>query len=265
MTTWDGLGNGVQTANPQTVGTIYTLPVNETYSIDLSQSWTNSSVEIKTIPKSAPVLNNEALWIDESGETAYAYNGGLSAALLNWYEASPPVNSLWQIKPSGGSGHWSQSYVSPSSNFTNVVRVTSAIQASGNNLGFALGGLQSDATGYNLFEYVGDNNFVPGMIMYNMSSQEWFNVSSKAYSYSQYATSGAAQFVPSFGPNGLLFVFGGLTGTPENKQYVQFDKAWMFDPISLQWASQQVTGDIPKETQNQCVVGAEGDDGTYEV
>ena len=204
--------------------------------------------------------------MDASNATVYAYDGGISGAPVGWYLNSPPANSLWQITPSGGTGRWKQSYVSPSTNFTNLVRVTSAIYASGNGLGFALGGLQSDATGYNLFENAYyDNNFVPGMVIYNTSSQEWYNVSSNDYSYSGFALNGAAQFVPSFGPNGLLFVFGGTTGPSDNVQYVSFDHVWMYDPVSQRWASQEVSGDIPNETENQCVVGAQGDDGTYEV
>jgi hypothetical protein len=96
ITTWDGIGNGLQTANPQDDGNIVTLPSkcfvehlflfdeltspgNYTYSIDLSSSWTNSTVNLHQIRKTAPVLNNVALWLDGSSDTIYAYDGALSS------------------------------------------------------------------------------------------------------------------------------------------------------------------------------------------
>jgi hypothetical protein len=99
--------------------------------------------------------------------------------------------------------------------------------------------------------------------MFDSSSQEWFNVSSKSYSYYGFATNGVAQFVPSFGPLGLLFVLGGWT--TQTQQLVPLETAAIFDPETQQWQNQVTTGDIPGETANACIVGVEGDDGTYEV
>lgn len=39
----------------------------------------------------------------------------------------------------------------------------------------------------------------------------------------------------------------------------------MFEPVSKQWHTQKVTGDHPQFSQSQCVVGLEGDNGTYEA
>jgi hypothetical protein len=96
ITTWNGNENSLQTANPQAEGNIITLPSkcfvedlfishqltyldNFTYSIDLSSSWTNSSVVLHQMFKTAPVLNNAALWLDGTGDTVYAYDGALSS------------------------------------------------------------------------------------------------------------------------------------------------------------------------------------------
>ena len=100
------------------------------------------------------------------------------------------------------------------------------------------------------------------MVVYNDTSQEWYNVSSTGFSYYGAAVGGAAQFVPSFGPAGLLLVFGGTT---VNGQYVPYNNVYMYEPLSQQWQTQKATGDLPNQATNFCVVGVEGDDDTYEV
>lgn len=98
--------------------------------------------------------------------------------------------------------------------------------------------------------------------MYNDSSKLWSNTSAVGFTYSGHAMAGAAHFVPSFGPEGLLFAFG---GTSAADQYVSFSEAYMFEPVSKRWARQAVSGDIPAPNVQACVVGLEGDEGTYEV
>lgn len=285
VTTWDGTGDGVQTKQPQPFpGNINTQPgefctahsdhgrltfhdlsVNFTYSIDLSSSWTNSSVAINTIkPKKAPVLNGQALWLDADNQTIYTYDGGISQAVPDWWTfETPPANALWEFSPDSGS--WSSAYISPSSIFSSLVRVSASIHAYGNGLGFAMGGFQTDATKANILPTIFDSTLVPGMVIYNIKSQEWYNVSTTDYTSSGFTIQGAAHFVPSFGPNGLLFVFGGQYGPADNLQYSQFEYAWMYEPYSKTWSSQQVSGDIPSVGNAACVVGAQGDNGTYEI
>lgn len=201
-------------------------------------------------------MNNEALWLDADNQTIYQYGGGVSAAPVDWWEGlATPQNSLYQFDPNSDS--WSASYVSPSTIFTSFARVTSSITAYGNGLGFALGGLQSYATNSAIFpdDELWLQTLVPGMIIYDIKSQEWYNVSTTDYSSSGFTLAGAAQFVPSFGPNGLLFVFGGQYGESDNLQYAQFNYAWMYEPYSKTWTSQRVSGDIPETRKYPCVVG----------
>ena len=148
---------------------------------------------------------SQVLWNDPSNSSFYAYDGGLSYAIPL---GDPPPNQLWQFKPSGSSGAWSQVEQPASSNFTTLSRVQSAISASGGGLGFALGGLRNGATGYPK-----GTLDTPGMVIYNFTSRDWFNVSTTGYSYNGIAMDGAGIFVPSFGPAGLLFVLAGLIGS----------------------------------------------------
>jgi hypothetical protein len=116
------------------------------------------------------------------------------------------MNKLLQFIPDGDSGSWSDVVISASSNFSLLARTMGALYGYGNGLGFALGGRES--TGTNLL--LGSTAvLVPGLVMFDSSSNEWLNASATGYSYTGFASRGALQFVPSFGPSGLLFVVGG--------------------------------------------------------
>ena len=246
---------------------------NYTLSIDLTSSWTNSTVNINQISKGeAPVLSTEALWPDAASKTFYAYGGGPGLAQNGAQPSSPPVNALWQFTPSGsGSGSWSQAPVIPDSTFNKLLRTKRGTYGAGDGIGFSLGG--EVVTGPSTF--ADDNSeyqLIPGLVVYNDTSQEWSNVSSKGYSSSGYSLGGAAQFVPSFGSDGLLFVLGGLTtsttwvyghGTDWGN-FVSFEYASMYDPVSKEWQSQQTTGDVPAGVASPCIVGVQGEN-SYEV
>ena len=282
ITTWNGEGDGFQDTNPQDSGNIITLPgmvwkgfkmfgllvllltfralaENNTYSIDLTKSWKLEDVTLNTISKgSAPVLADESLWLGPTGDTFYVYNGR-----TNWWrptvseDPAPPENAMWQFTPSGDSGTWSQVAIPPTSNFSTLTRTYFGASATDNGLGFTLGGWVSDHTIDSLTD---DDSFtIPGMVVYNATSEQWYNVSS-AFD-NGIAVNGHAHFVPSYGPAGLLFIFGGWQGSDETS----FEWTLIYEPISQQWQSQKVTGNLPTKVDNPCVVGVEGDDGTYEV
>lgn len=231
--------------------------VHETYSIDLSTSWTNATVELASTRSKAPALNYQALWADLSGTSLYAYDGAVSLS-SDLPLAVPPNNELWRFDISGKSGDWSLIDHVASSNFSTLVRSYHGSYAYGNGLGFAVGGRENGATNNALPTTA--NLPVPGMVMYNISSQQWYNIS--GWSDSGISQDGAAHFVPSLGPAGLLFVFG---GTVANGLWPGTDKVSIFDPVSQQWSWQEVTGAKPSSVQSPCVVGAQGDNDTYEV
>lgn len=74
-------------------------------------------------------------------------------------------------------------------------------------MGFALGGVQNLGTGAPASE-----RHTPGMVIYNFTSMEWLNVSTTGYSFNGLARNGVGQFVPTFGPAGLLFALAGEVG-----------------------------------------------------
>ena len=139
-------------------------------------------------------------------ETLYQYDGSKSGAFPGWYYTAPTTNQFWQFTPSGAGGDWQQISTTPSSGFLELTEVSQAYTASANGIGFALGGVLSDASyqGYD-DQYYSTWRRVPGMVMYNSSSSEWYNASSSDFSYHGLAHDGSAVYVPNFGPEGLLF------------------------------------------------------------
>lgn len=270
ITTWNGSDSDAILASPALPGNSnhsfswsyiqLKCPIdNNTYSIDLSSAWTNDTVSLNAIESGAPTLILQALWEDPSGSSFYAYDGGISYALPFSEQPAPPANELWHFTPSGGSGAWSQMGELASSNFTTLQRCWGGYYASGGGLGFALGGHQDTATGL----AHGWSN-PPGLVIYNFTSMEWFNLSATGYSFDGSAQSGAAHFVPGYGDAGLLFIFAGVVGI--HSDYLpRLDSVSMFDPTSRQWASQQTSGTVPMPVTNPCVVGVQGDNNTYEV
>ena len=229
-----------------------------TYSIDLTSSWTNQSVVLNKIPKDGPpVVNQGVLWLDAYQNSFYAYDGSTSEA--DGIIAQPGANALWQFFPDGaGSGTWNSVSAPSNTNFSQLSRCYAAAFDSGEGLGFALGGVQDGQTikGYT-------EAYPAGLVIYNTSSETWLNVSTLGYSSDGTSERAAAHFVPSFGPNGLLFVLGGQIGYSEI--YVDTQSVNFFDPVSQQWKIQAVSGTPPPPSADSCVVGAPGDNGTYEV
>lgn len=228
-----------------------------TYTLPLEKSWTLADAPLQPIGKHHDFSYiNAALWPSADGSSFYSYGGAVSWAtqLYSWPSLE---NWYWQFTPNTTGGNRDVVPPNVQSNFSILSRSANALYASGNGLGFALGGTESTQTNYGLYETMD----IQGLVMYNDTSQQWWNISSTGYSYSGTAHDGAAHFVPSFGPEGLLFVFGGYA----NGRPAPFDYVYLFEPVSQQWRKQEVSGTPPAPVTNPCVVGVEGDNGTYEV
>ena len=211
-------------------------------------------------------MNGFALWPDASYTSFYAYDGGVSWRLRADLLPPPPANALWQFTPDGNTGAWSNVPLQPGSNFTSLSRLELGAYTSGSGLGFALGGYESWRT------TISDPIFstkawipTPGLVIYNTTSQDWLNVSTSGvsgYSQNGWATEGAAWFVPTFGSAGLLAVLGGQT---TDHAFNTLDAIYFYDPTSQRWAFQKTSGSSPAPSINACVVGAQGDNDTYEA
>ena len=231
---------------------------NNTYSIDLTISWTNdtsSTPWYQTDKGDAPVLDNEVLWEDNSNTSFYAYDGSVVA---NSGQDNPP-NELWQFIPDGNdSGYWNQSTTLSNSIFPTLQRTYGQASAYGNGIGYALGGIDGDS-----------NVPSPGLISYNTTSGLWFNLTTDGFTDSGTSMFGQLQYVPGYGTAGLLLAFGGQTSDratwDPTQNLVPFQSVNIFDPASTIWTSQIVSGSQPPPRTDFCSVGVQGDNGTYEV
>ncbi|KAF1987247.1 hypothetical protein K402DRAFT_55465 [Aulographum hederae CBS 113979] len=244
---------------------------NVTLSIDLRESWTNSSLVIKTISKhSAPVFDNPKLWTSPDGTSFYLWSG-----LLNSLGPTvpPPASSLWKFtSDESGSGSWSQEtidYAHPSSD--------SSEQPSRPD-GFGCGITLGD-TGY----YVGgrvsaksdpyeiNGYFQKTTTSYNMTSGVWNNKL-----YTKIGTTGAiigasAGGVSAIGLDGrpLIVLIGGRDPGTDAKakpaNYISFDNVTLYDPYIDRWYAQKASGEIPAFRELFCAVTVPGDNGTFEI
>ena len=89
-------------------GTPLSLPANATYSINISESWTNHTVVVNQIEKIAPTLVRSNLWSDKTKNVFYSYNGEISGAWLSYDRPDPPPSQLWMFTPSADLGQWSE-------------------------------------------------------------------------------------------------------------------------------------------------------------
>ncbi|QIW95224.1 hypothetical protein AMS68_000742 [Peltaster fructicola] len=243
---WDQTGNGFSNGS-----TVSNAEDPNTYYIDLSTSWTATNATITSFPKNGPVLMSGALWSNTS-ERAFQYDGGIS--LAGALDPIPP-NQLWALTPTGQS-RWSQ--LSSAGNFSQLSRTQEGGYTSGNGLGFALGGYECVATIKDAADY-----YTPGLVMYNMSSSLWYNISTGG-DYTVGTQGARTQLVTNFGTDGvgILVVLAGFT---QQEAGIGLDRVNMFDPVTQQWRIQRTTGSIPQPNRNPCLVGVPGDNGTYEL
>ncbi|KAK1831021.1 hypothetical protein QBC39DRAFT_99475 [Podospora conica] len=238
--------------------------VNGTLSLPLTRSWDTASATFIQRPKSAPVLNRQAVWRDPSGTGFYIWGGATA------YSASPPPPEIWKFTVDGsGGGSWAKEDPRgrAAAALASTVRATDGAWAQSKDVGYYVGGKATGSTDANI---TGDNAMIPlpGLTAFNMTSGELTNSSAAGLSLYGTLVGGVAEFVP-FGSSGLLLFLGGsyapvVTSTTQWAT-VGFDSLTLYDPSRRVWYSQQTSGDRPSKRERFCVVGVQGPNGTYEI
>lgn len=89
---------------------------------------------------------------------------------------------------------------------------------------------------------------VPGLVMFNMSSNSFSNISADGYSTYGAAYHGIAQYAPNFGSEGLVLFFGGQTsdldGVDISSPKRPMSQIGIFDPSTQSWYSQTASGTV---------------------
>ena len=146
------------------------------------------------------------LWPSADNKSFYNFGGVLS----NHSDLQNPAINVWQYTPSADGGNYA---IVPSSNTHDNpsltgVRPASALFACGDGIGYALGGWNGGPQVYGSGGS-GAQIPVPGLLIYNSTSNTWTNRSATAYSPYGTTLNGRMHFLPDYGSTGLLIVLGG--------------------------------------------------------
>ncbi|KAK1971557.1 kelch repeat protein [Colletotrichum sublineola] len=249
------VNNGRNTSRPSS-------PLTSTLSIDLSKSWKPADVEIKQTQKGAPRMNRQAVFTDTSSKSFYIWGGATS------YAADPPSARLWKFSADGsGGGTWSTEIKPGHDFFTQLTRSQGAAYVSTPDSGFYFGGYSGADADPN------PKGPVPGFLQFNYTAtdQAWTNYTEAPYSTSGNVVGASAHHVPSYGPNGLVMMFGGrshVIGSGQsnsNVGWLDFNTIHIMDPLTKKWYSQNTSGNAPGARMWHCTVGALSQNNTYEI
>ena len=218
-----------------------------TLSIDLSKSWTTSSVVINEISKPAEMLGrasyrDPALYWHDSAKSLLLF-GGDDYADQTPYE---DPRSLWSFTPDNGDGSWAITTLQ-SKDFRWTRRPAGANTLSG---GVVVGGFNS--------------NFAPQTIFSNMTIIGNTGSITRNLDIGPFEMGGAAyvkaQFIPNFGTGqGIIVYIGGLSqpGGADTKSLYPMSSIQMYDIGSKQWYTQTAGGDVPSGRWFHCMTGAQ--------
>lgn len=245
--------------------------MNDTLSVNLKESWINSTVDIKVTNQTAPSLNKAALWRDPQQRTAYLWGGSAVPGTV------PETKELWQFTADdNGGGTWSTSDPANSDELWSLARTNAASAASCHGKGFYLGGYQGpDTDSWS----TGSRLPMPGLVTYDMETRRWDNVSAASEpnrpGFNKYGTSlyGAAACAENFGQRGLFFPIGGqlsdglraINSTANGRFLTDMASLTFYDVTNDRWHTQQTSGPTPPQRDRHCVAGVKGPNGTYEM
>ena len=170
---------------------------NQTFSIDLSESWNTSSVAAFAFTRnnSYGTVRRPQLYYDESHHTVYSSSGLLYDTDQD--NADPVV---WGFTPeASGSVEWTEKFSKRlESSFPLVSNNWDALTASSGSKHYALGGSIHFNEGN--FEITTEQ-----LVTYDYKTQTFKNQTHPFHSYA-----GEAQFVPQYGEEGVILFFGGI-------------------------------------------------------
>jgi hypothetical protein len=240
----------------------------QTMAIDLTSSWTTSSVTVVATNKSAKVLESSSLlgrrpdmWYDPTVDLVYSI-GGLS------YSADGPVfnpnvaPTLWGFKPqSNGSVEWESqsSTINPQSAVlaSNVVGGLSATSPTGH---YNLGGF------IDLSDDVENDGFgLDEMLSYNSGNQSFYNLTLAGQHYMW----GEAQYIPIYGAQGVILFFGGFWPLDDSvdspSSLATLDTILVYDIYSNRFFKQQASNPPPGRALFCSVAAGASNNESYEV
>lgn len=221
---------------------------------------------IRTIPKPGPAKSNVVLWTDESANVFYSW-GGRHPHGRNITRTNTP--ELWRFAADGhGGGSWSK----VDTDTSGLLGSEEGAWVSTPTTGFLIGGMSHHYVNYWIN---GRAQPVPGMLAFDFKTATLTNGTG---GFSPFGTTGHiygfAEYVPVYGPNGIIMLFGGYATDPVGvanfeESYgdpLRLDNLIFFDPVTKKTYRQKATGDIPETPRSDaCVVGFANSDGGFDM
>ena len=257
-----------------------------TYGIDLSQDWTNTSLDLVQTPRPAGslALNYQRFWWSSARNAAFCFGGEVTSAfnVSNTLALSRvPPESIWQFAPSGdGSGAWTEA-VGPTGDApypASALRAANGAAASDGKHGYYIGGYNGQLTTKTFHNYPWPSyRQAGGLQTFDFSSLNLTNSSDGGYFASQYYNEsfyydpGCMLYTTLFGVEGLLVLLGGGGQSgPFVHEWLpnqgNFDIITIYDIHTQTWLSQSATGTIPNPRSKFCAVGAaSSDNSTFDM
>jgi len=237
--------------------------VNSTLSIDISQSWKTSSVTIRAIPKAPlPPKQNVHLWTDTSASAFYSWGGKF------FLGQNMTKTELHKFAADGkGGGTWSVQEPGNPSLFGSLTPGEFSAVATVNDTGYLVGGVASGWTE----QFRGTTQVLPGMVTFNMKTRIWQN-GTIGFSPINTLIGAEANYIPAFGPNGLIIVLGGYSPRVDAEPDIKvspsedFQNVTFFDPVTKKAYWQVTTGDIPPSPRGRfCTTGFRNTADGYDI
>ncbi|KAH6628763.1 hypothetical protein F5144DRAFT_580088 [Chaetomium tenue] len=220
---------------------------------------------MRTIDRPWATKANQMIWTDKEAGAFYVWGG-------KWIGgANMTTNELWKFTAdSNGGGTWTLEPPANPTLFDSLEQYEYGAYANTGKTGFSVGGLASGWTK----KYRGNNQVVPGMVAFNMDTKIWQN-GTTAFSPTDTLVAASAEYIPTFGPNGLIMLFGGLSfphdteGSSadwQNAASYNLRNLTFFDPETKDTYWQIATGSVPANPRSRfCVAGFETSDGGYDI
>lgn len=238
--------------------------LNVTLCIDISQSWTSSSLSLsqvtlaqKSIESSMfPLSRRPVLWYSDKSNTLFSWAG--------WGYGTAP-QGLWELDLTDSgipNGQWS---TGPAPNAAITPTWASAYTAIDGNM-YSLGGVAQFSSG---LAYP-----TPGLVESIEATNQWTNTTAPDQSNSAF---GAAIAAPSFGTDGVIVYIGGadlssldiaggfLSGTYDTTPDQDMSSIYVYDIGTKQFFNQPADGEIPLPKQGFCAVSVTNTDGTIDM
>jgi hypothetical protein len=231
-----------------------------TLAVDLSQPWTNSSINAFVIekPNDMMLYRRPTIWYESSSNTIYNWGGWA----YGYDETNNTWSDIWSFHPDGhGGGTGWKKGLQPSADGSSLTAPAGGLYAASSDKFYQLGGLQQPSWGKD------PNIFLPGFTVFDSTTSEWRNSSSASATGSGFVALGEAQHVPNFGKSGLVVFLGGISTSKQTEFYnsdgielVDTSLVTIYDIDSGAWLHQTADGAVPVARSAFCVTGAMSSD-----